>query len=73
MKQFFLKHKWRLAGLGIGAVAGFLYWYYIGCESGSCPIQSNWHASSLYGALMGYLVGDLRKTKKDKSENHGKV
>lgn len=72
MKQFLLKNKGRLIGVLVGAFAGFLYWYYIGCTSGSCPIQANWHTSSLYGGLMGYLIGDLKKKPK-KSEDNGKV
>ena len=67
MKKFLLKHKWKIAGVAIGAVAGYLYWYYIGCTSGTCPIQANWHTSSLYGALMGYLVSDLKKKKPEKT------
>ncbi len=72
MRQFFQKHKWRILGIGLGALAGYLYWYYIGCTSGTCPIQSNWHTSTLYGALMGYLFSDLKKKKQPK-EDHGKV
>lgn len=72
MKQFILKHKWRIVGTLLGAFAGFLYWYYIGCTSGTCPIQSNWHTSSLYGGLMGFLISDMKKTTK-KTEDDGKV
>jgi hypothetical protein len=72
MKEFIRKHKWRIVGTVIGAFAGFLYWHYIGCNSGTCPIQSNWHTSSLYGGLMGFLVSDLKKTRKE-TENDGKV
>lgn len=72
MKEFILKHKWRIVGTALGAFAGFLYWHYIGCNSGTCPIQSNWHTSSLYGGLMGFLVSDLKKTKKETADD-GKV
>ncbi len=72
VKEFILKYKWRLVGVLVGGLAGYLYWYYIGCTSGTCPIQSNWHTSSLYGGLMGYLVSDLKKKPK-KSEDNGKV
>jgi len=72
MKDFVFRHKWRIVGTLLGAFAGFLYWHYIGCNTGTCPIQSNWHTSSLYGGLMGFLVSDLRKTKKE-TEDDGEV
>ncbi len=43
----------------IGAVGGFLYWKLIGCKTGTCPIQSVWYFSTLWGLAMGYLLGDL--------------
>lgn len=43
----------------IGAIGGFLYWKYVGCLSGTCPIQSVWYWSTLWGAAAGYLVGDI--------------
>lgn len=68
MKKFLLKYKWQVLGLAVGALGGYLYWYFIGCTSGTCPIQSNWHTSSLFGALIGYLVGDIRKKPQKKEE-----
>lgn len=44
---------------GIGALGGFLYWRFIGCTSGTCPIRSVWYLSTLWGLAMGYLTGDL--------------
>jgi hypothetical protein len=43
----------------VGATGGFLYWKFVGCESGTCPIQSVWYYSTLWGMAMGYLIGDL--------------
>lgn len=43
----------------IGAITGFLYWYFIGCESGSCAITSVWYRTMIYGAIMGWLLGDI--------------
>lgn len=75
MKRFITRHRWALTGILAGAVAGFLYWRFIGCTSGSCPIQSVWYWSTLWGAAAGYLVGDFvqelinrRKMKKDVGE-----
>lgn len=43
----------------IGAIGGFLYWKFVGCNSGTCPIKSVWYFSTLWGMAMGYLLGDL--------------
>jgi hypothetical protein len=53
-------------GLAVGGALGFAYYYFIGCNSGSCPITSNWHVSTLYGAFMG-LVLVFPTKKKSKS------
>ncbi|MFM8911862.1 MAG: DUF6132 family protein [Flammeovirgaceae bacterium] len=42
-------------GMAIGGVLGWAYWYWVGCESGACPITSWPLNSSLYGAVMGAL------------------
>lgn len=47
----------RLAlGAVLGAAAGFAYWYFVGCQSGSCPITSSPIISTLYGAGVGALL-----------------
>lgn len=54
------------AGIVIGATAGYLYWYFVGCASGSCAITSSPVNSTLYGGLMGGLfVSAFRNPKKD--------
>lgn len=45
-----------LAGVVVGGLLGFLYYKFIGCSSGSCPITSNPMNSTLYGAVMGMLI-----------------
>jgi len=42
-----------------GALGGFLYWKFIGCNSGTCAIKSVWYWSTLWGAAVGYLLGDF--------------
>lgn len=57
--SFLKKYQRNFIGLTIGAIAGFLYWNYIGCASGTCAITSKPLNSTLYGALMGYLVAGM--------------
>ncbi|MFZ4413390.1 MAG: DUF6132 family protein [Bacteroidales bacterium] len=39
----------------IGGVAGFLYYHFEGCTSGSCGIASNPFSSVLFGCSLGYF------------------
>ncbi|MBL0740960.1 DUF6132 family protein [Chryseolinea lacunae] len=61
-----MKMKWMLwsAALMLGAVAGYLYWYFVGCTSGTCPITSSPVNSTAYGALMGGLLMNVFRTSK---------
>ncbi len=65
MYKFLTRYKWKLLGVAIGAIAGFAYWYFIGCTSGTCPIQSNWHTSTMYGGLIGYILPINPKKKRE--------
>lgn len=70
MKNWVLANKWLIAGVLIGAFAGFLYWKQIGCSTGTCMITSKWHNSTAYGALMGGLLFSMfKKEKKEKRED----
>lgn len=50
-----------IAGVIVGAIAGYFYWKFIGCNSGTCPITSKPFNSSAYGALMGGLLFSMFK------------
>jgi hypothetical protein len=54
-------------GIVIGAVAGYLYYFYVGCASGTCAITSKPLNSTLYGALMGGLLFNMIITYPKKS------
>ena len=65
--NFILKYKFALIGIIAGAVAGYLYYYFVGCASGTCAITSKPLNSTLYGAAMGGLL--FSSFKKDKPKN----
>jgi len=68
MKHLLKKHLLKIIGLLAGGIGGFLYYHFVGCTSGTCPITSNPYISVLYGALMGYLLFDMFRTKKPKTK-----
>lgn len=57
-----------IIGIVVGIIGGYIYYAKVGCSSGSCPITSNPYMSMLWGGLMGFLIGDLFKKKKDKDK-----
>ncbi len=70
--DFFFKYKLTFIGLALGAVAGFLYFYFVGCGE-SCNIYSDPFNSTGYGAVMGGLIFNIfekgdKKSKKEKED-----
>jgi hypothetical protein len=53
-----MKTEWIITIIGAiaGAGAGWLYWKYIGCASGHCPITARPMSSAIYGAILGALL-----------------
>lgn len=64
MQSFIVKIRLVLLGVILGALAGYFYWYQVGCMSGTCPITSHWFNSSVYGAILGGLLFDSFKSNK---------
>lgn len=69
MKRKLLENKLVIAGVVLGATGGFLYWYFVGCASGTCMITSNPWNSSVYGAVMGGLFFSILKTERKLKKN----
>ena len=74
MKEILSKHKYGILLIIPGLLAGFLYWKYVGCVSGTCPLTSNWHTTVLFGGFIGYCLGDsaddmIKKRKKSKNDS----
>ncbi len=40
-----------------GAVVGYGYHRLVGCRTGACPITANPYISTVYGAVVGGLLG----------------
>ena len=52
----------------VGGIGGFAYYYFIGCETGTCPITRNPYISTSYGALIGLILSfDPKKKNQEKS------
>lgn len=45
-----------LAAVVVGSVAGYLYYHFVGCSSGSCAITGNPYSSVIFGGLFGYFL-----------------
>lgn len=59
--NFINKYKLTITGIIVGAIGGYLYYYFIGCNSGTCAITSKPVNSALYGAVMGGLLFNIFK------------
>ena len=61
--NFIKQYGLTIAGILLGASAGYLYYHYVGCASGTCSITSKPISSTLYGALMGGLFFNIFQKK----------
>ncbi|MEG0646883.1 MAG: DUF6132 family protein [Bacteroides sp.] len=64
MKKFIMNNILLLVGGVVGALAGYLYYVFVGCNSGSCPITSSPVMSVIWGAVMGGLLFSMFDKKK---------
>ena len=57
MKEILLKkHGLTLLGIVLGVLGGYLYWKFVGCSSGTCPITSSPIYSSIWEGMIGGLL-----------------
>jgi hypothetical protein len=64
---FIRKHILLLSGILTGALAGYLYYHFVGCSTGTCAITSKPLNSTLYGGMMGGLFFSLFQKEKTKT------
>jgi hypothetical protein len=57
MKNIWITYKWAIIGLIVGGLSGYLYYHFFGCSSGTCAISSNPWISTVYGSVMGTILG----------------
>lgn len=55
----------------VGALAGFLYWKFVGCVTGTCAITSNPVNSTVYGFVTGGLIFSIFKKEEKKTTKSG--
>ncbi len=54
LKRVLNKMTYRIIlGFAIGAIVGLLFWEFIGCNGGSCPLTSNPYKTVILFTLMG--------------------
>lgn len=69
MRRFILNNRLTLVGVVLGLLGGYLYYHFVGCASGTCPITSKPLNSTLYAALLGGLLFNaFQKTPKSKEK-----
>jgi hypothetical protein len=59
MSDWIKKKRISIIFMILGGLSGFLYWKFVGCSTGTCPIKSHWYSMVPYGMLLGWLIGDL--------------
>jgi len=59
LKVFIKNNIFTIVLAVIGMTGGFLYWKFVGCASGTCPIKSNIYFMTIYGGLIGGLLGNV--------------
>lgn len=58
VKEFFKSwYFWKpFLGVAIGGLAGFLYYFFVGCKTGTCPLTGNPVNSIITGGIFGFFI-----------------
>jgi hypothetical protein len=71
-KIFLFFTYYSAIGIVHGAVGAYIYYLKVGCSTGSCAITSSPWLSTVWGAVMGFLIGDIFSPRKTKDNNGDK-
>lgn len=63
VKRLLKRYSTMFVAIIIGAIAGYAYWHFVGCSSGTCPITSSPLLSTVWGALIGGTLFISNKSK----------
>lgn len=55
---FIKKNFIVIIGIVAGAIGGYMYYHFVGCN-GQCLISSSPYISTLYGGVMGALIVNM--------------
>lgn len=61
IRTFIHFNKTSLVAFLIGALVGYVYWYYLGCYWGTMPLSSEWWVNAIYGGLVANILINLRR------------
>lgn len=70
MKKWITNNKLFIIGAAIGAIGGYTYYHFIGCNSGTCAITSKPLNSTIYFAVFGAVAMSMFKKDKSPTNNN---
>jgi len=70
LKKAAVKYSLVLTFIIAGGCAGYMYYHFVGCASGTCMITSNPLNSTAYGAVMGWLISGIFKKEETNTEQN---